>query len=119
MWFKYFNRSSWAMRIFRTRNLKYSADDFGCLKYHYASKFKNLSTKVFGNDVALRTFYFIWFFSLCSIYGFYDQFYNGEENERLAKLAYEENQRKELIELEEIFTKNRLARIEFILSTSF
>ena len=107
MWFKYFNKSTWDIRLWKTLNLKYNADSYGYFQYHWMSKIKNLYYKVIGNEGSVRTISFLLLVSFGSIYSHYDEQANGEKNRMQALKEEQEVKERERQEIQDKFYINR------------
>ena len=90
MWYKYFKKSSWAIRLWRTYNLKFNANDTTMASNVYQHYFKILLLKIWRTEASLRLFNLGTIFSLALIKVYFDN-KNAVEDQK----AKEENDKKE------------------------
>ena len=72
MWFKYFKKSSWAIRLWRTYNLKFKSNDNGMTSNVYQHYFKILILKIWRTEGSLRLFNLSTLFSIVFIKMYFD-----------------------------------------------
>ncbi len=96
MWYKYFHKGNWSMRIFRTYNLKFDANEFGFGRNMFLAHFQSLVMKVGRTDAAIRAFNLVMFFGCLKSYLYLTR-KDPELVAKEAKLAHEQ----ELRDLEE------------------
>lgn len=106
MWFKFFNKESWQMRIWRNKNLTFRYNDLGFSSHTYTSNFRNHIVRVFGHEGALRAFslgFGVW---LIMVFSYQYKKHFAEASKKKA-----EEKQKKIAEAEkeeyEIFMKNR------------
>ena len=56
MWFKYFSKANWDMRLWRYYNLKYDANEFGFTRNMYFAYLHSLILKIARTDATVRSF---------------------------------------------------------------
>ena len=82
MWYKYFNKGSWAVRLWRTYNLKFKANELGMGSNVYQHYFKILILRIWRTEGSLRLFAASSVVSLGLIKVYFDS-KNAVEAERL------------------------------------
>ena len=107
MWFKYFNRSTWKIRMFRARNLKFDNNNIGYFRHHWSSKLKTALYKTIGNEGGIRAYTFFILYPLIATLSYVKSCVFPSNAEELAKQVEKEEQEKMLKELNEDFYKNR------------
>ena len=89
MWFKYFKKSAWRLRLHKTYNLKFKANELSQTKFLYHNYFKMFMFKIFGHEAPLRIFLVASTFSALGIYSYYSELYYGDERRAAKKLKDE------------------------------
>lgn len=97
MWFKYFNKSSWAIRLWRGYNLKFKANDSGMGSNVYQHYFKIMVLKVWRTEGAVRLFNITTLFSLVFIKIYHDS-KNAVEAERQKKDQDEKQTQNDIVD---------------------
>mmetsp|Transcript_49365 Transcript_49365/g.56864 ORF Transcript_49365/g.56864 Transcript_49365/m.56864 type:complete len:180 (-) Transcript_49365:206-745(-) len=54
MWYKYFKKESWKLRMFRKANLKYNQDDYGLFRFKFVLRWKDFLFRLARTEGALR-----------------------------------------------------------------
>lgn len=54
MWYRYFQKESWNLRMYRKANLKYNQDDLGLFKYKFILRWKDFLFRLSRTEGALR-----------------------------------------------------------------
>lgn len=105
MWYKFVNKESWKIRVWRGVNLKFKANELGMTNKFYNNYLKLTLLKIFRTDGALRGVVFLTIPILLGFKSLYDSQYVEErriEAEKLKeKIETEERERMEK------FYKNR------------
>ena len=83
MWFKFYNRKNWALRFFRTYNLRYDYDINSLYAFHSVSKLNNLIQRTIFTDSTLRAVVMALMLSAFSMYSWYAK--RNEDPEEIAR----------------------------------
>ncbi|KAL4431891.1 hypothetical protein ABPG74_012703 [Tetrahymena malaccensis] len=107
MWYKYFSKQSWNLRIWRKANLKYNQDDFGMLQPKYVARFGDFRYRLVRTEGALRgCMFFVGFgcFSIINyLYGRYGYIINESSQKRAAQDLIDND-----LAAEKVLFKNRV-----------
>ena len=107
MWFKYFNRQAWAVRLFRGRNMKFDNNSYGFFRYGYSSKLKNTIYKMVGNEGGIRILAWAVIFPMIGVYVYISEVIDGGKTALLQKAQEAEDEIKMKQQIEDEFFKNR------------
>lgn len=55
MWYRYFNKNTWNIRVWRGLNLKYNQDDYGMTRFKFNALYKDLIFRIFRNENTIRS----------------------------------------------------------------
>lgn len=80
MWFKFYNRKNFALRFFRTYNMRYDHDVHNIYSFHSVSKLNNFFKRVIFTDSTMRGVNFMLLVSVSSMYGYYKERTTTEED---------------------------------------
>lgn len=107
MWYKYFNKSSWQIRIWRNKNLNFKYNDLGFNSLIHAPQWRNWILRVFNSEASLRMFNL--FFAITFISGFihYQEKFLGDYLRNKTQKSEQDVLEREKEEFEKEFTKNR------------
>lgn len=106
MWFKYFNKETWFIRIWRWQNLKFRSNDYSITQFMGMSKSRILLFKIFRTDANIKTFN-LFFVSAVLLMGNY--VLKGYQQRKQLAAAAEDKAReeRELSEYKHDFLLNR------------
>lgn len=106
MWYKHFNKDSWALRIWRNKNLTFLYNDMGIGSNFYVSKFTSMYRRLFPHEGPMRLFNMGLFLIGVTGYSYYSKTYL-QEGAKKKQLQQEMEKNKRNQEEYKEFEKNR------------
>ncbi len=106
MWYKYFNKESYHVRIWRGYNLRFNTNENGMAHSFLTNYIKMRNLQLWRSEGPLRTFNMLAFIAVCSIYGYF----NADRAARQAKEAKEaqdKEEKDELVDYMKVLETNR------------
>ncbi len=92
MWFKYFHKGNWNLRIWRTYNLKFDANEFGFGKHMHLAHLQAFIMKIARTEAPVRTFNIFLLLGSLKAYSYLTQ-KSPEQIAKEEREAEEQNQR--------------------------
>ena len=106
MWFKYFSKESWKLRLWRSYNLKFDANEFGVTKNVYMAQMQSFILKILRTDGPFRGFNVMLAAGVIRIY----MWANAEKSAKAALEAEEKEKAQLAVDREDYKTKLFLNR---------
>lgn len=114
MWFKYFDKTDWNLRMWRSYNLKFDANTHGVTQNHYLARASSLLMKLFRTESVWRTI--LGAVTLSGILIYKDM--TAESNKKKAeqaKIDFEMNAEKDREEYRKLLPLNRYNKPTYVL----
>ena len=106
MWYKYFNKESYQVRLFRGYNLKYNTNENGMAHSFLTNFIKMRNLQLWRSEGPLRTFNMLSFVAVCSIYGYFNR-HRAARQEQEKKDAAKQLEGDELEDYMKVLETNR------------
>lgn len=103
MWFKFYNRKNFALRFFRSYNMRYDHDVHNIYAFHHVSKLNNLFQRVIFTDSTMRGVNHMLMISMLSFFMYYKEQTTTEED-----IQKEKDEKDKIVQKDLEIIKNEL-----------